>query len=122
MADERDDTLEKQIFKELEAGVFRKLFFLVLAGFIGVGGFLGTRDERPDPFLGREGIALKNDFTYSLKDTNQRITDLGTLLRGALLSDAVCRSNVEDIKKRLTTCEQRIDSHNLINHFMDTNK
>ena len=53
---------------QLEARLFRKIFFLVLAGAIGIGGVAGFRDVRPDPFTGNDAKLMRYEILVECKD------------------------------------------------------
>ena len=61
MSDESDP------LAQLEAKLFRKVFFLVLASALGLGSVIGLRDVRPDPFTGKDARLMKHEILYECK-------------------------------------------------------
>ena len=61
------DTLESIAVKEIESAVYRKVFFVVLAGAIAVGSWVGLGGVRPDPFTGTDGDELKAEMEKFVK-------------------------------------------------------
>jgi hypothetical protein len=53
---------------QLEARLFRKIFFLVLAGALGIGGVAGLRDVRPDPFTGNDAKLMRHEILAECED------------------------------------------------------
>ena len=62
-----DNSLESMAVKEIESAVFRKVFFVVLAGAIAVGSWVGLGGVRPDPFTGTDGDELKDEMERFVK-------------------------------------------------------
>lgn len=59
MADD-DTSLESEAIKQIESAVFKKVFFVVLAGAIAFGSWVGIGGVRPDPATGTELKALRD--------------------------------------------------------------
>ena len=49
-------------FAQLEARLFRKVFFVVLAGALGIGGYAGYGGFRPDAFTGNDAKLMKYEI------------------------------------------------------------
>ena len=79
-----DNTLEAVAIKEIESAVFRKVFFVVLAGAIGFGGFIGLGGVRPDPATGTD---LKHLKEYLKNYTDREIQHAMILIEAKMPPD-----------------------------------
>ena len=58
---------ENDELSQLEARLFRKVFFVVLAGALGIGGVAGIGGFRPDPFTGDDAIKMMESINQDNK-------------------------------------------------------
>ena len=59
---------ENNEFEQLEARLFRKVFFVVLAGALGIGGFAGIGGFRPDAFTGTDAKLMRFEILKECRD------------------------------------------------------
>ena len=59
---------ENDELEQLQARLFRKVFFVVLAGALGVGGIAGLGGFRPDPFTGHDAKLMRYEILDECRD------------------------------------------------------
>ena len=74
MADD-NNSLESEAIKQIESAVFRKVFFVVLAGAIGFGTWVGVGGVRPDAFTGSDFQLEKEKLLEQIKQDQKEMVE-----------------------------------------------